>query len=141
MNRSGMTAFVDTMVFLTVMMLAITVTASVMHPHAADAEPQELIPCLKGIEVRLSDFTDLGDESLVFLTDVMAYAASHDTELDDYLEVLLDGMYGQGRYYLTYGYGDGSRDIGTPSDRYICQETAVIPVSIGDSLYIWFSFL
>jgi len=137
-----MTAFADAMIFLVVMMMAITVTISVHHPQIhPDIGPDEFLMDMSNIEVRLSDLTDIGDDSLVFLSDLMALSLVQDTLVEDYLKMLLDSAFGDNRYRLVMEYGGLDKVIGSDYEYYTVQDSRTIPVSTGGSIYITLSIL
>ena len=142
MNEKGMTAFADTMVFLVVMMMAITVTAITNQPNqGADIGPDDLLRDIGGIEVRLSDLTDIEDDTLVFLPDLMALSLVRGTDVDDYLESILDSVFGKNRYYLEFQYGRMTGSVGTEFDYYRFQDSRTIPVSTGGTIDVTLSTL
>jgi hypothetical protein len=136
MNRKGMIAFVDAMVFMTIMMLAISVAASGIGGQHAPADTSQLLDAIGRAEVRLSDLTYLDDDSLVHLTDVMALSAMTDTGMDAYIRSILDPMFGENGYILTYAYGDSAVTIGDESDYCTAQESRTYSVSTGGTVYI-----
>lgn len=132
-----MTAFVDVMIFLTIMMLAITISAEVFaDAEEEDIGPDEILNSLRSIEVRLSDFTGLEDDSLLYLSDIMAYSASYESRLPEYLGELLDELFGHGRYLLSYTYGQDTVEIGGLQVNIGSESSISIPVSIGGSIYV-----
>jgi hypothetical protein len=137
-----MTAFIDAMIFLVVIMMAIAVTVS-LNPHqeSTDVGPDVVLSYIGGTEVRLSDLTDIEDDSLVYLPDLMALSLTQETEVEEYLEVLLDSVFGSKRYRLVIEYGELSGTIGTDLSHYTSQYSKTIPISTGGSIYIELSIL
>ena len=130
-----MTAFADAMIFLIIIMMAISVTVHINHiDHDADIGPDDLLRDISSIELRLSDLTDIDDDSLVFLPDLMALSLKNETDVYGYLKCILDAAFGENRYCLFYQYGGLSKQIGTKYDFYASQDTRSIPVSIGGSI-------
>ncbi|MBR4686026.1 MAG: hypothetical protein IKP04_05805 [Candidatus Methanomethylophilaceae archaeon] len=136
-----MTAFMDAMIFLIVIMIAIGTTAHYMGSDHEIMDPDQFLRQLSGIEVRLSDFTDLEDDSLVFLSDVMAYSVDNDSSVGMYLECLLSDIFGEYRFLLTYTYGDSIVEVGYMHDYYRSKAYLDIPVSIGGRINISLSIL
>lgn len=136
MNRRGMIAFVDAMVFMTIMMLAISVAASGLGGQHSQDDTSQILDVIERAEVRLSDLTDLDDDGLVHLTDVMALSTRTETDVDTYIRSILDPMLGGNGYILTYTCGDSSVTIGGTSGYYSVQETRMYSVSTGGTVYI-----
>ena len=137
MNDKGMTAFVDAMVFLIVIMMAISLTASYSFKSTELREdPDDILTVLSGTELRLSDLTDVEDDALVYLVDIMALSFSESTRLDDYLYEILDGILGKGRYSFTYSMGDLTRTLGDDGLFFRYQDTKELRASTGESLVI-----
>ena len=83
MNMKGMTAFADVMIFMVVIMMAISVTVSLNHTNEfMDVGPDVFLSYVGDTEVRLSDLTDIGDDSLVYLPDLMALSLTTDTDVE-----------------------------------------------------------
>ena len=97
LNRRGMIGMVDAMAFIIIIAVALSVTISYMDaPDWRDASG-DILDTVSGVEVRLSDMTDLEDDSLVFLTDLIAFDIRNSA-----LRVIADlarllGVYGRGR--------------------------------------------
>ncbi len=137
-----MTAFADAMIFLIVMMMAISVIVTYNHiDQGADIGPDDVLRDISIIEMRLSDLTDIEDDSLVFLSDLMALSLTQETDVDDYLKSILDAVFGENRYFLSYRYGELSGSIGTEFDHYTLQDSRSIPVSIGGYIDVMLSIL
>ena len=137
-----MTAFVDAMIFLVVIMIAISVTiTSTNNENRQDAGPDELLTLISRTEVRLSDITDIEDDTLVYLPDIMALSLIQETEVEEYLGELLDSVFGMKRYFLRYEYDDNEGSIGTEYSFYSIQDSRSIPVSTGGSINITLGIL
>lgn len=136
-----MTAFMDAMTFLMVIMVAVGAVASFMGSDYETVNPDVFLRQLSGIEVRLSDFTDLEDDSLVFLSDVMAYSVNNNSSVEAYLEGLLSCIFGEHRFILIYTYGDSTIEVGDLYKYYRSKATLDIPVSIGGRINILLSIL
>lgn len=132
-----MTAFADAMVFLVVIMMAISV--SVLHNPIHDSSgmgPDDFLDVLGSIEVKLSDLTDVDDDTLVYLIDVMALSLIKDNGVTEYLEKLLDDIYGRDGYSLSMEFGSASSSIGTERQVYSIEDSRTYPVSTGGALYV-----
>ena len=112
-----MTALVDAMVFMLVMTIVVSLTVyTVIGNDYVGPDAGASLDCICGVEVRVSDMTDIDDDSLVYLTDIMAYhvakgsTAEERTELNDYLGSVLDRQFGGRAYGLTMSY-DGKTDM------------------------------
>ena len=119
-NKRGMTAFVDAVVFMLVIMLAVSVTVHYTDGAREAEDASALLEDLTSVEVRLSDLTVLDDDSLAYLPDLLAYAMeTGDTTPIDYAKDVLDVSCSGHAYVLTLRYmgeemriGDGD---GTPA--------------------------
>ncbi len=108
-----MTAYVDAMIFLTVMVLAVGVTVHVM-PHADTdvMDPEDFLNILGGIKLRASDVTLMDDESLVYLTDLLAHPIGDDEGPFEYLRSILDSLYGPDGYRISLSTEGWQRSFG-----------------------------
>ncbi len=132
-----MTAFMDCMIFLVIMMMAISVTV-VIHSEESDPgeDPEDMLLKLARTEVRLSDLTPIDDDALVYLTDAMAYSVDHESLVDEYLESILGYVYGKHGYFMTYSYGDGQVRLGEQMDYFRYSSSSGFRVSTGGTVYI-----
>ena len=132
-----MTAFVDTMVFLIVVMMAITVTAvSGQAGYDDSTDPEEVLSMLAATEVRLSDLTNIEDDSLVYLPDVIAYSITNDSMVPGYLDELMGSVFGKHRFCLTCSYQEKSMVVGEELQYYRYQSSMELPVTIGGRLHL-----
>jgi len=130
-----MTAFMDCMIFLMIMMMAITVTATVSHQSVDDGiDPEQFLNMFARTEVRLSDLTDIEDDSLVYMTDVIAYSTYHQSTVPEYLENLLDSAFGSHRYSLRCDYEGNELLLGDGEAFFRHQSSIEVPVSTGGRL-------
>jgi hypothetical protein len=137
-----MTALVDSMIFLIVMMAAIAATISIHdHDDTPDEDPDDFLGNLSKVQVRLSDFTPLEDDSLVYMADVLAYSASNQCRATDYLSSILDRMYGQHRYCLEYSYQGSTGSVGDLKGYFLQQSTMTISVSTGGDIDLKLSII
>ncbi len=142
MNNRGMTAFVDAMVFMMILLIAIGVgSKAFLQTNEPATDPDEVLGVIVRSEVRLSDLTDLEDDTLIHLTDVIAYSLNNDCDIKDYLEDILERVYGKGRFSILYSYGSMYERIGDTIDHPSCQSKRSVPVSIGGTLELVLSTL
>lgn len=132
MNRRGMTAFVDTMVFLVIMMVAagvvLTVTAETQVPEAHGVSAQ-----IRDAEYRLSDLDPDGDDTLVRVTDLIEMdAASGSTMASDVLKGIMDA-YCKGRPYSLTADLDGEQvvSVGVVVDSVLTSHTSEVETPTG----------
>jgi len=132
-----MTAFVDAMVFLAVIMMAIAVTiAHSPVQGGGGADPDQFLDALGSIEVRMSDMTDKDDDTLVYLVDLMAMSLFETNASQDYVEDILDTLFGQRVYSLSMEYGSRSASFGTSSDYWSVEDTRSYAISTGGTLNV-----
>lgn len=107
LNRKGMIGMVDAMAFIIVIMIALSITVSYMDQQDWRDPPGEILDTLCGVEVRLSDMTDLDDSSLVFITDLIALDIHNGGHASiEYVTKMMD-VYTSGRgYLLELSFGD-----------------------------------
>lgn len=140
MNRSGFTVMMDTMLFLTIIILALTVSAHlVQDDHGYGKDPDEFLSDLSEMEVRLSDFTDMEDDSLVFFTDVLAYTVVNGSDAERYLRDVLDSIYGDSSYGMELEFQGKSIFLGEKRQFFSEMSSRQYSVSIGGSLYVTLS--
>lgn len=120
------------MLFLVIVMAAISVTVAY---HAADTDigpdPDVFLKEISVMEIRLSDLTEMDDDSLGYLSDLMAYSVTHDCGVQEYLEGLLGALFGKGRFLLEYSYGGHTVTIGEDRRYFRSESSRSIAVSVG----------
>ncbi len=127
-----MTAFADTILFMTIVMIAVSVTAvTSLTEDYENIPPDRFLNMVSEIEVRLSDMTDIEDDVLILLPDAMAYSIEHETSVSGYLASLLDAVYGPGRYCMSYTFGEGTVTIGEPREYFRSSASEEAAVSVG----------
>ena len=137
MNMEGVTAYVDCMVFLMVIMIAIAVTITFNNQSdEQDCDPDDFLSRLSKTEMRLSDFTYIEDDTLVYIADVMAFDTSNDTEVRIYLDGILEKMYGKHRFVLTYSYLENTVNVGDMESFHRFESSRGIRISNGGTIYI-----
>ena len=96
MNRRGILALMDAMLFTVVIMLAMTVLLSVQSaPVQEEADASAVLDSLLSAEVRMSDFDEEGDGSLVRVSDLCAlYVSERAESLGGYIEETMDALTG-----------------------------------------------
>jgi hypothetical protein len=135
MNREGVTAYVDCMLFLMVIMIAIAVTITFNNQSdEQDCDPDDFLSRLSKTEVRLSDFTDIEDDTLVYIADVMAFDTSNDTEVRTYLDGILEKMFGKHRYALSYSYLGNTIHVGDMEGFHRFESSRAIRISNGGTI-------
>ena len=137
MNTKGITAFMDCMIFLVVVMMVISAIVTI-HPYDDyfESDPEDFLSRISKTEVRLSDLTDLEDDTLVYLADVMAYDVHNGSEVRAYLESILNRMFGDHRYLMTYEYEGTVVKIGDMEGFFHLQSSKVIRISTGNSINV-----
>ena len=135
-----MTAVADAFAFLAIMMVAIAVTAMISYDvTGSENDPDDFLTALSMTEVRMSDLTDIDDDTLVYITDLMAYDLVADTGVGDYLNRILAGMFGHHRYHLAYSDGTYTEEVGEDIGFARSESSRVFRLSTGDSLYVLLS--
>jgi len=113
MNRKGLTAFMDVMIFMVIIMMAVSVTLVYTHDEVvSDEDPEDFLSRLTKVEMRLSDLTDIKDDSLVYMVDLLNYDITNDTDVSTYLEDVLNSVYGEHRFIMEYSNQSGSVVLG-----------------------------
>lgn len=137
MNRSGITAFVDAVIFMMLMMVALSFTLSFVEDPSHDGpDAPDIVDALIGAEVRMSDLAD-GDGSSVPLTDLIAlHVLTGEGDAGDYLEKLLDAACRGHPYLLELGFSEKTLEIGEGGSSPMSSKEATVPVSTGGELSI-----
>ena len=125
-----MTAYVDAMIFLTVMVLAVGVTVHVMpHVETDVMDPEDFLIFLEGIKLRASDVTSMEDESIVYLTDLLAHPMGDDEGPFVYLRSILDSQYGPDGYRFSLSAEGWQRSFGNDG---FCRRECSLEVRLTD---------
>ncbi len=135
MNRGGMLAMMDAMVFMAVIMIALS--ASVYHglQESDQRDPGDLLGSMLSAEVRMSDFREDGDGSKVKLSDLMALSLVSESEAVDVYVLELLETYSAGRHYrLTLTFGEHSKTFGEAHGMLSSASEMEVPVTTGGSL-------
>lgn len=108
-----MTAMVDAMAFLVIIMIALSVTIGYISPSDDGGSAGELLDIISEVEVRVSDMTDLEDDSVVRLTDMLAYdIVNGSTGSMEYVADVLESYTHGTMYRLVIGFGDEEKVLG-----------------------------
>ncbi len=130
------------MIFLMVIMIAISVTAVAAHNDTDEGpDPDGFLSDLSMMQVRLSDMTAIEDDSLSYVSDLMAYSVFHKCEVQGYLAAVLDSIFGEHRYCMTYTFQDGTVTLGDPDGFYRSMSQRTLAISTGGSIYIYLGVL
>ena len=137
MNRKGLTAFVDVMIFMVIIMMAISVTLVYSHNGVYSHEdPEDILSRLTRTEMRLSDLTDIEDDSLVYLIDLMDYDITNESQVGSYLNDLLIGVYGDHRFIMEYSNQSGTVVLGDAEGFLRYQTSRELRASNGDTINV-----
>ncbi len=138
MNRGGMLAMMDAMIFMAVIVLAVSVTAStVIHTPTDERDAGDLLDCLLSSEVRMSDLSAEGDGSMVRTSDMMAlYLVTGESRVEDYLTELLEAFSAGRHYRLTIEFGGLSRTLGGWDGEPSASVSRTVPVTSGGDLTV-----
>lgn len=72
-DEHGMTAYIDAMAFMVILMLALSaLSATYGFEEETGPNASEALDVISSSKVRLSDLTDMDDDAVVYLTDVLA---------------------------------------------------------------------
>lgn len=136
MNDGAMTAFVDAMVFLIVISMALSVTIGIVDDaETHGTEAAGILDAVCSVEVLMSDITDQGDDTLVYLTDMLAYGLrSGDPGPRDYLMAVLDSCCKGRPYKMTLGFDGHVDTIGSEGQAMTSGAVRDVPVSTGGTL-------
>ena len=127
----------DCMIFLVVVMMVISAIVTIQpYDDYFESDPEDFLSRISKTEVRLSDLTDLEDDTLVYLADVMAYDVLNGSEVRAYLESILNRMFGDHRYLMTYEYEGTVVKIGDMEGFFHLQSSKVIRISTGNSINV-----
>ena len=106
-NRNGMTALVDAMAFLVIMLIVLSLSISHITPEEGRSSADGIMDVLISVEVKMSDLTDLDDDFKVRLTDLVAYDMVNGTDRSlSYVEEIMDSFARGSGYRLMLEFGD-----------------------------------
>lgn len=136
-NRNGMTALVDAMAFLVIMLIVLSLSISHITPEEGRSSADGIMDVLISVEVRMSDLTDLDDDSKVRLTDLVAYDMVNGTDRSlSYVEEVMDSFARGSGYRLMLEFGDLKAIIGCPDMEGSSGSVSDVFVSTGGTLHM-----
>lgn len=136
-NRNGMTALVDAMAFLVIMLIVLSLSISHITPEEGRSSADGIMDVLISVEVRMSDLTDLDDDSKVRLTDLVAYDMVNGTDRSlSYVEEVMDSFARGSGYRLMLEFGDLKVTIGCPDMEGSSGSVSDVFVSTGGTLHM-----
>lgn len=136
-NRNGMTALVDAMAFLVIMLIVLSLSISHITPEEGRSSADGIMDVLISVEVRMSDLTDLDDDSKVRLTDLVAYDMVNGTDRSlSYVEEVMDSFARGSGYRLMLEFGDLKVIIGCPDMEGSSGSVSDVFVSTGGTLHM-----
>lgn len=136
-NRNGMTALVDAMAFLVIMLIVLSLSISHITPEEGRSSADGIMDVLISVEVRMSDLTDLDDDSKVRLTDLVAYDMVNGTDRSlSYVEEVMDSFARGSGYRLMLEFGDLNAIIGDPDMEGSSGSVSDVFVSTGGTLHM-----
>lgn len=136
-NRNGMTALVDAMAFLVIMLIVLSLSISHITPEEGRSSADGIMDVLISVEVRMSDLTDLDDDSKVRLTDLVAYDMVNGTDRSlSYVEEVMDSFARGSGYRLMLEFRDLKVIIGCPDMEGSSGSVSDVFVSTGGTLHM-----
>jgi hypothetical protein len=113
-DRRGITAFLDAIVFMAILMVALTMLPSQMDGiDEGGPSASKLMDAIAASKVWMSDLSDDGDGSPVFLTDMIAYSVhTGDKRALEYLEEILDAHCRGHPYKVRISCGETEETLG-----------------------------
>ncbi len=136
MNRKGMLAMVDAMVFAVIIMAAAAVMVHSAHTGTSDSDAGDVLESVMSSKVRMSDLREDGDGSLVKISDMVALdLVSGTTDAMEFAEECLES-FSKGRpFLLTVTYGEEQAKIGSEGSRPASSASMDFPVTTGGTLH------
>ena len=132
-----MTALVDAMAFLVIMLIVLSLSISHITPEEGRSSADGIMDVLISVEVRMSDLTDLDDDSKVRLTDLVAYDMVNGTDRSlSYVEEVMDSFARGSGYRLMLEFGDLKAIIGCPDMEGSSGSVSDVFVSTGGTLHM-----
>ncbi len=135
MNRRGMLALMDAMLFIAVIAIALSATLQMGLAERGEGDASDLLDGILSTEVRMSDFDESGDGSRVRLSDMIALHMTVGLEgVGDYLEELLQAYAGGRHCSLTLEFGDRVLTVGSGEGVPYMTAEREVPVTTGGHL-------
>ncbi len=136
MNRKGMLAMLDAMVFVVIVMAAAAVMVHTAHTGTSDSDAGDVLESVMSSKVRMSDLREDGDGSLVKISDMVALdLVSGTTDALEFAEGCLES-FSKGRpFLLTVTYEGTTATIGSEGSRPASSASTDLPVTTGGSLH------
>ena len=136
-NRNGMTALVDAMAFLVIMLIVLSLSISHITPEEGRSSADGIMDVLISVEVKMSDLTDLDDDFKVRLTDLVAYDMVNGTDRSlSYVEEIMDSFARGSGYRLMLEFGDLKVIIGCLDIEGSSGSVSDVFVSTGGTLHM-----
>ena len=139
-DEHGMTAYIDAMAFMVILMLALSaLSATYGFEEETGPNASEALDVISSSKVRLSDLTDMDDDAVVYLTDVLAYSVhTGDERPISYLEEILDKHCRGHPYSAKMEFGEENKEIGSGAE-VRSGASGEYPVSSGGTIRITLS--
>ena len=132
-----MTALVDAMAFLVIMLIVLSLSISHITPEEGRSSADGIMDVLISVEVRMSDLTGLDDDSKVRLTDLVAYDMVNGTDRSlSYVEEVMDSFARGSGYRLMLEFGDLKVIIGDSDMEGSSGSVSDVFVSTGGTLHM-----
>lgn len=134
-NRKGMTALIDAMAFLVIMIAVMSITYGYADLEKDDASAGDILETISEVEVRLSDMVDVKDDSVVMLTDLIALDIMSDGHrtLDYVIDILDVSCHGR-MYRLDLGFDGRTVSLGGEVEGRCTEYSCECFVSTGGKL-------
>ena len=138
-DRRGMTAFMDAIVFILVIMVALSVTINHISGDDGDyPNASVLMDAVYSTTVLSSDISSMEYDVRTGLVDMVAYSlVSGDEGPLEYLSVLMDSHCRGHGYLMEIHYDGSTREIGSPGD--VVRSSAEKGVNV-EGRYLWMKF-
>ncbi len=136
MNRKGMLAMVDAMVFIVVIMMAAAVTVHTVDRSSSDTDAGDVLGSVMSSKVRMSDLREDGDGTLVKISDMVALDLVSGTENAlDFAEECLESLSKGRPFLLKVSYGDCEAAVGSEGSRPASSAAMDFQITTGGSIH------
>lgn len=137
MRPDGFLALTDAMIFIAVILIAASVTASCCSEQSDRWDAGDVMDTMVLTELRMSDLSEDGDGSMVRLTDMLAMEVLNGRGgASEYAEGLLDRACAGRAYILELRFMDSSLALGGDHDAAVPYAHRDVLVSTGGTLEI-----